>query len=199
MEYWRVLPHHLSTRSRGVNVKIFVLGFGVLIAVVFGVVIISWGTCLPGYISTGGDGTTEMWVNSSQNYVPGSILEHGFGGNPDYYYGLTEHAIQGLAGYCYTLFSCTPTNYWEENPYYSIYHIRYPAPPPCQTLCFDEYWQYSKTSLRVSVDGGNYDFDCDGLPDIADGDLATPNDKNLGKPPCQSSAADPTNVAMGNM
>jgi RHS repeat-associated protein len=48
----------------------------------------------------------------------------------------------------------------------------------------------------------NHDYDCDGIPDSEDADPATPNNKNLGKPPnsCPTNIlqGNPVNVAMGN-
>ena len=156
--------------------------------------------CTPGYAVTAADGSTSMWTGT---FVPGSLIGHGFDGDQNYYWTVT-HILNrcptpGLS--CQESCYYYHVPYWDGPPTIRRYHVRVPAIGACVNppsgYFDDEVWEHRKTTETVSGQGGNHDYDCDGIPDIADGDPATPNDKNAGRPRmCDASVGNPVNVAI---
>jgi hypothetical protein len=166
--------------------------------------------CTPGTLSVSVDGSTSMWIGSY--YIPGSVIGHSFPGDIGYYWHESPPGCKHIFDRCPTPgLTCQESCYYYHAPYWQggpliwRYHIRYPS-INCPGLFDDESWCYQRGSTTVQGDGMNHDFDCDGIPDIADPDPATPADKNLGRPQlCDfsegkrtNSVGNPTNVGTGN-
>jgi RHS repeat-associated protein len=157
----------------------------------------AWGQCTPGYAVTADDGSTSLWIG---DFVPGSLIGHGFGGDQNYYWTVTHTLLRCSDEGELT---CQEACYYYRAPYWDgsgdirTYHVRIPAIGRCvnppSNYFDDERWQHSKTSEPV----GNRDYDCDEIPDSQDPYPATPADKGAGKPPCQNIDGDPVNVATG--
>jgi hypothetical protein len=167
-----------------------------------------WGQCTSRVYGGTGDGSIIM--PTATNWIPGSVIGHGF--RPDWdnnYMYLTSY--QDNECYAPCVIHCNTYNApsWT---YYGVvaatYYYYYPS-AACPGLYRAAIFSYSQNGTTVSGTGGNHDWDCDGIPDSQDSDPATPNNPaaNNGDPDdceddcCESrgnSVGNPTNVATGN-
>jgi len=109
------------------------------------------------------------------DHIPGSGLGNGFAGDQTYYYYsyvadgyLHINSIVPCSQYCVPC-----TGGWSGGP--DVWYYTYVSPSGvCPGCCDSDRWMYYKGGWTIAGQGANYDYDCDGIKDNVDTQIAEP-------------------------
>ena len=156
--------------------------------------------CLPGSQTSSHDGTVELWIGTR---VPGSIIGYDFEGSLDTYWNMVWYFNSNCSlSNCNVCAAVCMPDHWEPigGGYIQRFHHRWPI-EGCE-YCNYEFWDYFDTGETVSGQGANYDYDCDGLPDIVDTHPGEAEDQSINAGVPRNGVCpfikNPVNVATGN-